>query len=60
MTGFGWRDLKPLSWLVDEGTVGTTMHLAFTVDTRAQVHTFHGVPPPGRRILNLSWVQDSS
>ena len=41
MTGFGWRDLKPFFWLVDEGTVGTNMHLAFTVDTRAQVHTFH-------------------
>ena len=41
MTGFGWRDLKPFFWLVDEGTVGTNMHLAFTVDTREQVHVFH-------------------
>jgi len=39
MTAFRWRGLKPFFWLVDEGTVGTTMHLAFTVDTRAQVHT---------------------
>ena len=41
MTGYGWPDRKPYFWLVDEGTVGTNMHLAFTVDTRADVDAFH-------------------
>ncbi|WP_290513147.1 VOC family protein [Aeromicrobium sp.] len=41
MTGFGWPDSKPYFWLVDHGTVGTNMHLAFTVDTRDDVHTFY-------------------
>lgn len=41
MTGFGWPDVKPFFWLVDHGTVGTDMHLAFTVDTREDVATFH-------------------
>ncbi len=41
MTGYGWPDRKPYFWLVDEGTVGTNMHLAFTVDTREQVRVFH-------------------
>lgn len=41
MTGFGWPDLKPYFWLVDSGTVGTNMHLAFSVDTREAVHTFY-------------------
>jgi catechol 2,3-dioxygenase-like lactoylglutathione lyase family enzyme len=41
MTGYGWPDRKPFFWLVDGGTVGTNMHLAFTVDTRDEVHVFH-------------------
>ncbi len=41
MTGYGWPDRKPYFWLVDEGTVGTNMHLAFTVDTREDVRVFH-------------------
>ncbi len=39
MTGYGWPDTKPFFWLVDHGTVGTNMHLAFTVDTRDEVRT---------------------
>lgn len=41
MTGFGLGGVKPYFWLVDSGTVGTNMHLAFTVDTREQVHAFY-------------------
>jgi catechol 2,3-dioxygenase-like lactoylglutathione lyase family enzyme len=41
MTGFGRADVKPYFWLVDSGTVGTDVHLAFTVDSREQVHVFH-------------------
>jgi catechol 2,3-dioxygenase-like lactoylglutathione lyase family enzyme len=41
MTGFGWPDRKPYFWLVDQGSVGSNMHLAFTVDSRAEVDTFH-------------------
>ncbi|MCZ2810820.1 VOC family protein [Modestobacter sp. VKM Ac-2979] len=41
MTGYGWSDRKPFFWLVDDGTVGSNMHLAFTVDTRDEVHVFH-------------------
>ncbi|NAZ81807.1 VOC family protein [Kineococcus sp. R8] len=41
MTGFGWPRVKPFFWLVDHGTVGTNMHLAFTVDTREDVRTFY-------------------
>ncbi|GAA0238723.1 VOC family protein [Cryptosporangium japonicum] len=41
MTGFGLADVKPYFWLIDGGTVGTNMHLAFTVDTRDDVVTFH-------------------
>lgn len=41
MTGYGWPEVKPSFWLIDEGTVGTNMHVAFTVDTREQVHTFY-------------------
>ena len=41
MTGFGWPDTKPYFWLVDRGTVGSNMHLAFTVDTREDVETFY-------------------
>ena len=41
MTGFGRADVEPYSWSIDRGTVGSTMHLAFTVDTREEVHVFH-------------------
>lgn len=41
MTGFGLAGVKPYFWLIDGGTVGTNMHLAFTVDTRADVTTFY-------------------
>lgn len=41
MTGFGWVDRKPFFWLLDGGTVGSNMHLAFTVPDRAGVHAFH-------------------
>lgn len=41
MTGFGWPGVKPFFWLVDGGTVGTNMHVAFTVDSRAEVDAFH-------------------
>ncbi|MET0425114.1 MAG: VOC family protein [Actinoplanes sp.] len=40
MTGFGLAGVKPYFWLIDGGTVGTNMHVAFTVDTRADVSTF--------------------
>ena len=49
MTGFGLADVKPYFWLVDEGTVGSNMHLAFTVDTREEVRTFYAVPEDGDR-----------
>jgi catechol 2,3-dioxygenase-like lactoylglutathione lyase family enzyme len=41
MTGFGLADVKPYFWLIDHGTVGTNIHLAFTVETRAAVDTFY-------------------
>ena len=41
MTGFGLAEVKPYFWLIDSGTVGTNMHLAFTVDTRQDVVTFY-------------------
>ena len=41
MTGFGLAGVKPYFWLIDGGTVGTDMHLAFTVDSRDDVVTFH-------------------
>lgn len=41
MTGFGLSGVKPYFWLIDDGTVGTNMHLAFTVDDRAAVDRFH-------------------
>ena len=41
MTGFGRADVKPYFWLIDQGTVGTNMHVAFTVDTRTAVDTFY-------------------
>ena len=40
MHGFGWQH-KPYFWLIADGEVGTNMHLAFTVDTRDDVHTFY-------------------
>lgn len=40
MTGFGLAEVKPYFWLIDQGTVGSNMHLAFTVDSRADVDTF--------------------
>lgn len=41
LTGFGRADVKPYFWLIDKGTVGTNMHLAFTVDTHDEVMTFY-------------------
>lgn len=41
MSGYGWPDLKPFFWLVDKGTVGTNMHLAFTAESHAQVREFY-------------------
>ncbi|MBM2622865.1 VOC family protein [Actinoplanes sp. LDG1-06] len=41
MTGFGLADVKPYFWLIDGGTVGSNMHVAFTVDTHDDVHTFY-------------------
>ena len=41
MTGFGLADVKPYFWLINGGTVGTNMHLAFTVDSREDVTTFY-------------------
>jgi hypothetical protein len=50
MTGFGLAEVKPYFWLIDGGTVGTNMHLAFTVDTRDDVALFYEAVchrPPG-------------
>lgn len=41
MTGFGLAGVKPYFWLVASGTVGSNMHLAFTVETREEVHRFY-------------------
>lgn len=41
MTGFGLAGVKPYFWLIGGGTVGSNMHLAFTVDTREEVATFY-------------------
>ncbi|WP_285598917.1 VOC family protein [Kineosporia sp. NBRC 101731] len=41
MVGFGLAGVKPYFWLVDNGTVGTNMHLAFTVDTHDEVRAFY-------------------
>ncbi|GAA2487203.1 VOC family protein [Winogradskya humida] len=41
MTGFGLADVKPYFWLIDGGTVGTNMHVAFTVDSRSDVAAFY-------------------
>lgn len=43
MTGFGLAGVKPFFWLIDQGAVGTNMHVAFTVDSRADVQTFYRV-----------------
>ena len=40
MTGFG-RRVKPYFWLIDNGTVGANMHLAFTVDASEEVDVFY-------------------
>ena len=41
MTAFGQAEVKPYFWLIDQGSVGTNMHLAFTVDTREDVEAFY-------------------
>lgn len=41
MTGFGRANVKPYFWLIDQGSVGTNMHLAFTVDSREEVDIFY-------------------
>ena len=41
MAGFGLADVKPYFWLIDGGTVGTNMHVAFTVDSRHDVEVFY-------------------
>jgi catechol 2,3-dioxygenase-like lactoylglutathione lyase family enzyme len=38
--GFG-RDGKPFFWLETRGSAGTGLHVAFAVDDRATVDTFH-------------------
>ncbi len=38
--GFG-RDGKPFFWIADEERVGQGTHVAFAVDTRAEVDAFH-------------------
>ncbi|MTD16715.1 VOC family protein [Nakamurella sp. YIM 132087] len=40
MVGYGIHP-KPFLWLVDHGTTDPNLHLAFTVDTRAEVDAFH-------------------
>lgn len=40
MRGFGVHP-KPFFWLIDGGTVGDNMHLAFTAPDRATVEAFH-------------------
>ena len=41
MAGYGWPDQKPFLWFIDNGTVGTNMHLALTAQDRAAVHAFY-------------------
>lgn len=41
MHGFGWAERKPFFWLIDGGTVGSNMHLAFTAADRDEVRAFH-------------------
>ncbi len=40
MVGYG-RDPKPFLWLVDGHTADPNLHLAFTVDSRADVDAFY-------------------
>lgn len=40
MHAFGWSH-KPFFWLVEQGTVGTNMHLAFQAEDRATVREFY-------------------
>ncbi len=40
MHGFG-RHPKPFFWLIAEGTAGTNMHIAFTVEDREAVRRFY-------------------
>ena len=57
MTGFGFAEVKPYFWLIDHGTVGTNMHVAFTVDTRKEVTTFYeGALAAGATSLNAPAV----
>jgi catechol 2,3-dioxygenase-like lactoylglutathione lyase family enzyme len=41
LTGFGLADVKPYFWLIDGGTVGSNMHVAFTVESRDEVAVFY-------------------
>ena len=41
MTGFGLAEVKPYFWLIDGGTVGSNMHVAFTVESRDDVAVFY-------------------
>lgn len=41
MTGFDLAQVTPYSWLLNQGTVATNMHLGFTVDTREDAETFY-------------------
>ena len=41
MTGFGLAEVKPYFWLIDGGTVGSNMHVAFTVESRDDVEVFY-------------------
>lgn len=41
MTGYGWTDTKPFLWFVDNGPVGTNMHVALTAPDRDHVHDFY-------------------
>ncbi|MDQ0367590.1 hypothetical protein [Catenuloplanes indicus] len=59
MTGFGLAEVKPYFWLIDGGTVGTNMHLAFTVDTRDDVVTFHRAAPRWRPAPRHCWTRPS-
>jgi catechol 2,3-dioxygenase-like lactoylglutathione lyase family enzyme len=44
MHGFGWAH-KPFFWLVENGKVGSGVHLAFTAKDRATVRRFYDVEP---------------
>lgn len=45
MVGYG-RDPKPFLWLVNGDTTDPNLHLAFTVDTRADVDAFYAAALP--------------